>query len=223
VHRALIRLGTDHDAFMASLGKNFRGNLRKARNRLRAAGESSLLCLREPGEMAAGLQRFAAVEAKSWKGRAGSTMGGTPRIMQLYERSLIDLATLGQSAVLVLTLNDEDIAAMIVHVSDSTLFAFKIGYDEQFAECSPGHLLIEAVIRDFCHARGITTMHLLTDERWFDSWRPERVQTYEVYLSERGLRGALSRWLGVPIRKRVKRMVQSYRDSKSSRAGAVTA
>ena len=217
VRRSCIKLADSHAAFLSSLGRNFRGNLRKARNKLRAAGEVQVETLEAPHEMESGLARFTAVEARSWKGSAGSTMGGTPMIMALYGRALMRLAEAGLAVVHILRVNERDAGAMISMIAGETLFVQKIGYDEALAALAPGNLLLEAVIRDYCAARGLIAVNLVTDSDWHRNWRPSVVQTFEVYFACRGFRGTVSAWLMIPLRKRLKRLLLAMRQGAASR------
>ncbi len=60
------------DETFSALSKNFRGNLRKARNKLAKLEGVEFVSARGPEELASALEVFLDVEASGWKGASGT-------------------------------------------------------------------------------------------------------------------------------------------------------
>jgi CelD/BcsL family acetyltransferase involved in cellulose biosynthesis len=202
--RSVIDLLPDHAAYLASLGRNFRGNLRKARNRLHAAGAVRVEAFDTAHTIGLGLHRFATMDQGSWKAEAGSSLQGNARIMALYGESLPPMAARGEAVVHLLSLDGRDIGGTISHVAGDTLFVQKISYVKSCAEFAPGNMLLEHLLEHDAAARGLTRVNLVTCQPWHANWRPSYVQGWEVYCTRRGASGTLAAWRAVPLRKRLK-------------------
>ena len=87
------------------------------------------------------------VEAASWKGRGGSAMLTNPRLSGFFLQLAQRLARQGSLRVCFLRLNGAPIAMQIGVVHAGRWWVLKIGYDERWAEHSPGIQLMWDVLR----------------------------------------------------------------------------
>ncbi len=206
--RSVIRIdASGWDGVHARLSRNFRGNLRKSRNRLDSE-RPILECHTDRDGLWRGLDRLSELEARSWKGRIGSTIGGNPAMRAFLRDALEGFAARGEAVIHILRAAERDVAAQLSLVLDGVLHVLKIGYDEDRARLSPGNLLLERCIRCWCPERGIREINLVTDQDWHAKWRPERRDTFELRVYPRDAAGAWTRWAGVPLRRRVKRRLE---------------
>lgn len=120
------------------------------------------------------------IEARSWKGEAGTALRHDPRRAEFFARYTRQACEQG-----ILRLNflhiGYDIAAMQIAVEqDAGLWLLKVGYDPEFARCSPGNLLIADTIRYAVDA-GLSSYEFLgTSETWTRVWTEQEHETVSV-------------------------------------------
>lgn len=175
-----------YDKFAKTLSKNFRANLRKARNKLsRYKGEGRLQCLsvRDPAQLEWAFEEFLQVEASGWKGDAGtrSAIRFSQRVREYYHSLLTGFAELDGYEVNLLRLDKRSIGAQFCLRTGDTTYLLKIGYDEAYAKYAPGNMLLEWLLKrgNDTHTRNI---NLVTDTPWHADWGPASYQVYNVYL-----------------------------------------
>jgi CelD/BcsL family acetyltransferase involved in cellulose biosynthesis len=101
------------------------------------------------------LRRGFEVEDSSWKGEAGSSVLSNPGMFDFFAHQAQQLATWGQLAVSLLTINGEAIALEYALAAKGVYAPVKVGYDPRFSEVKPGQLLRWHLLR---------TLH--TEGRW---------------------------------------------------------
>jgi CelD/BcsL family acetyltransferase involved in cellulose biosynthesis len=146
-------------------------DLRRARRRAETYGTVTV-DLHRPVRSAVTelLAQAMAVEDAGWKGRGGtSLLRDAPR--RRFMRELVERASLaGRAQVALLSIGGEAAAMQIALEHANSLWLLKIGYDERFARCSPGSLLLLECIRDAA-ARGLRSVELMgAHEPWTDMW-----------------------------------------------------
>ena len=179
------------DELAAGLSRNFRGNLRKARNKLQKLSGLEYVAARRPAELDAALSQFLEVEASGWKGATGT---GTaiqlqPRVRAFY-RALVD--TFGRSGACEINLLRAErhcLAGQFCLRTGDTSFMLKIGYDEAYAPVAPGNMLLEYTLRRYVDAGDIKSINLVTDADWHASWKPQSLAVSDVYLFNQTIAG----------------------------------
>ena len=99
------------------------------------------------------LRRGFEVEDLGWKGAAGSSVLSNPGMFDFFKKQAQQLATWGQLAVALLTINGEAIAFEYALAAKGTYAPVKVGYDPRFAEVKPGQLLRWHLLRTL-HSEG---------------------------------------------------------------------
>ncbi len=176
----------NYGKFAKTLSKNFRANLRKARNKLsRFKGEGRLQCLsvRDPAQMEWAFEEFLHVEASGWKGKAGtrSAIQFSQRLRQYYHSLLTGCAELDGYEINLLRLDKRSIGAQFCLRTGDTSYLLKVGYDEAYAKYAPGNMLLEWLLKRGNDAQ-IRHINLVTDAPWHADWAPSSYQVYNVYL-----------------------------------------
>jgi CelD/BcsL family acetyltransferase involved in cellulose biosynthesis len=202
--RSVIELADGYDSLHESLSGNFRGNLRKARNKLNKLVGLRLDEIMSPCDIPSGLERFAAVERRSWKAREGTDLAGDAAMYGFYRDALAPLAASGQALIHVLQADGIDLAAQIALQFGDRLDVHKISFAEQYEDMSPGNLLLERVLRDAAPRHGITRANLVTHLPWHARWNPGLIRTWRVRIFPRGVRGVWSRIWFVPPKERAR-------------------
>lgn len=88
------------------------------------------------------LEDAIAIEARSWKAQAGTAIADNPDQLAFFRHYAPRAAAEGILRIVFLRIGAERVAAQIAAECDDAFWLFKIGYDERFARCSPGQLLM---------------------------------------------------------------------------------
>jgi hypothetical protein len=199
------------DETFSALSKNFRGNLRKARNKLAKLEGVEFVSARGPEALASELEVFLDVEASGWKGAAGS--GTAIRLndakVAFYRDLTASLAEDGRCWIDSLYADGRCIATELNFLAGGDFEMLKIGYDEEYARVAPGQMLFEYALRGCCDDPGIATLNLLSDTVWNRDWNarcvPMQMARVSVTGSGRPLVPALRFRFGA-VRRIVRRM-----------------
>lgn len=163
--RALFRPSKSAEQFLAAaLSGKHRKELRRKTYRLAERGAISFDEFRPGGEgnLPHWIREFLTLEANGWKGRTGSALAATPH-GQAFFTSLVEAAA-AERRLMLLALRLDGVAIAMkcnfLTADGSGGFAFKIAFDEAYAEYSPGVLLeVEHVRR----------LHAMPSLEWMDS------------------------------------------------------
>ncbi len=200
----------NHEQLLDRLSKNFRGNLRKARNKLERLGTVRMVTARGP-ELGGAFDRFCAVEASGWKGRegTGTAIANDPRLLRFYRQLIERLGPAGQVEIHLLLAGGTVIAAQFAVVVGRRCYLLKIGYDEGQAALAPGNMLLERLLQRYERDAAVSHVDLVTDAAWHESWKPESRLVYQHHLFRPTTRGLLA-WAALqgkqalrPVRRRV--------------------
>lgn len=163
------------DEYFQSLSSRRRQDYRRARRGLERLGKLEIE-IRAPDAAAveAGMAEAMRVEAASWKGREGSAMLTNPRLSGFFLQLAVRLARQGQLRLCFLRLNGAAIAMQIGAVHGGRWWVLKIGYDERWAEHSPGIQLMWEVLRE-AFDLGLASFEMLgSAEPWLTIWTREQ-------------------------------------------------
>jgi CelD/BcsL family acetyltransferase involved in cellulose biosynthesis len=166
-------------------------DLRRARRRAERLGALEVELLAPAVAEVPGLLREAmAVEARSWKARAGTALVQDPVQGGFLRRFAPRAAAAGQLRISFLRLDGRAVATQVALAAHGRLWILKIGFDEAAASCSPGQLLMLEVLRGAA-ADGLEAVELLgTAEPWTAMWGPVRRPCVTVRAYPAALRGA---------------------------------
>jgi CelD/BcsL family acetyltransferase involved in cellulose biosynthesis len=152
----------------ARLSSRRRSDIRRAR---RHAGQVQAEVLIPTAEEAPALIETALrIERKSWKGRNGSAVLQLADHAAFFRRFCMMKARDGSLRLAFLRVDGEDAAMQIAVERDNAFWLLKIGYDEKYAHCSPGQLLIGHTIA-WAAARKLTSYEFLGKAAdWIRIW-----------------------------------------------------
>jgi CelD/BcsL family acetyltransferase involved in cellulose biosynthesis len=193
------------------LTKSRRKSIRQTRRKLAELGEVSFRLMDSPEELPAALERFLELEADSWKGVAGTALTSNPQEEQ-FIRDLVDsLARAGAVVISELRAGPWLMATALNLRAGSTLFAFKISWNREFARLSPG-VLHEVELLQACRdeVTGLTTLDsCASEDSYLGPLWPERIPIGTALLS----RGQVARWSLqlLDSGRRLKRMFRDWR------------
>lgn len=164
-----------------------------------------------PGEAAALLEQAIAIEARGWKARNGTAIADNPAQLAFFRAYAKSASELGILRIAFLKLGSELAAAQIAAECDESFWLFKIGYDERFAHCSPGQLLMLESIQRAAQRRLKRFEFLGKSAEWTRFWtQTERPRMKLLYYPWNGVgAAALVRDMVSLGRKRLKSRVKS--------------
>jgi CelD/BcsL family acetyltransferase involved in cellulose biosynthesis len=161
----------DVGAFEARLSSRRRQDYRRARRGLERLGPVTF-DLRTPSvsSVATDLEEAMVIEASSWKARGGSTLLRTGRLRAFFHEYARRMAANGQLRIAFLRVGGVGIAMQLIIEHASRFWIYKVGYDEKWAEHSPGVQLMWDVLRHACASRMAGVELLGQIEQWLSIW-----------------------------------------------------
>ena len=162
--------------------KNTRRNVRRARQRLEKRGTVTLEIVTGDGDLGRALEEGFAVEAAGWKGRAGSAIGSRTTTRGFYEDVARWAADRGVLRLFFLRVGGRAVAFEFALEDRGRLYDLKGGFDEAFADASPGVIITEALMQ-YAMQEGLSTVELLGDsEDWKLRWSTGERTRHEVQI-----------------------------------------
>ena len=169
----LVAADSGVDYLERALPRRRRKELRRLSRRLAEIGTVAVVPATAPGPVAAALKDFLALEARGWKGRAGTAAAGDDALLRFVQTAVARLAAEGKAAIHRLLLDNRAIAAAIVLRSGAGAWFWKIAYDETFARFSPGVLLTVVLTEELATEPALafadscaTSDHPMIDHIW---------------------------------------------------------
>jgi CelD/BcsL family acetyltransferase involved in cellulose biosynthesis len=186
----LVRSGNPHPVIHlderwqepgGGLSSSRRSALRRSRRRAERSGEISVEMLSPPPDgLGPLLDEAFAVEARSWKGRAGTALAQDTLRGQFVRRYAEETAARGTLRLQFLRIGGVAVAMHVAVEWRRTLWLVKIGYDDAYAAGSPGQLLMAESIADAAR-RGLERFQMLgNSEEWTRVWTTDEEQSAKV-------------------------------------------
>ena len=153
-HVGVVEIDHDWQAYQKAWSGSHRAAVRRGMRRLSELGEFELVQHRQPeaNQVEPLLLAAFAIEDKSWKGEAGTSILQTPGMTGFFVQQAHDLIAHDQWQLDMLLLDGAPIAFEMCYRGKGTLYSHKIGYDAEYAQCSPGRTLralqLEAAFAD---------------------------------------------------------------------------
>lgn len=169
-----------------------RSDFRRAHRRAEALGEVAFeMHAPAPDQFGPLFDQAVAVEQRGWKGEAGSALGRDSVKARFFQEFLYRASHERRCRVAFMRIDGRAVAMQLGVEFQRRYWLFKIGFDQAFARCSPGNLLMLHAMGD-AMGRGLLGVELLGEvEPWIiETWTQDaidclRVQTYPFNL--RGL------------------------------------
>jgi CelD/BcsL family acetyltransferase involved in cellulose biosynthesis len=156
-----------------TLGQHKHKELRRGVRRLGDAGAILFTVATEPSAVAAAIEDFFALEARGWKGQAGTAAKCHDDIRRFMTAAVTGLAAQRKVAINRILIDGHAIAVTITLRSADAAWFWKIVYDENFAQYSPGVILTLIVTEDLVDDAAIartdscaTPNHPMIDHIW---------------------------------------------------------
>jgi CelD/BcsL family acetyltransferase involved in cellulose biosynthesis len=145
----------------ATVGRRLK-DLRRLRRRLAEGGEV-VHAVATGADVPAALERFFPLEAKGWKGQAGTALASSPASADFTRRLVGALALEGRAEIDSLLVAGVPVAVLVTLRARDGAFIWKIAYDEALAASSPGLQLVVAASERFLADPGLAMVDSLAD------------------------------------------------------------
>lgn len=168
-----LALRETNTAYFDQLPAKLRYDLKRARTRAEAEGDLALEVIAPcHGNVDAHFDRFVALEGSGWKSRRQSSLATAHRTRAFFRDYARRTATAGTLRFFFLRIGPTVAAVQMAVEVYERLWVLKIGYDESFARCSPGLLLMAKAV-EYAIGRGLRSYEFLgVAEPWERRWRP---------------------------------------------------
>jgi CelD/BcsL family acetyltransferase involved in cellulose biosynthesis len=169
-----IPLDERHTEPEQGLSGRRRSDLRRAQRRAEKLGTVSCEVLSPtPTELDPMVDEAVRVEAAGWKGRARTALAHDSTRQAFFRRYAAAASSKGILRLCVLRIGGRAAAMQVAVETGGRFWLLKVGYDERFARCSPGSLLMLETIRHAA-ARGMRSYEFLGNaEPWTRPWTRE--------------------------------------------------
>lgn len=176
--RAVLRRGSSGHPPSEKRYKRVRGYRRELERNL------GPVLTRDRSSDPAAVDRFLALEASGWKGRAGTAMASRAAHAQFFREACSRFSRAGRLQLLSLEVPGRSLAMQCNLVSGKGVFHFKSAYDESFAHYRPGVQLLLDASETFWNTPSFEFLDSCTDPEntlFNDLW-PDRRQVATIAL-----------------------------------------
>ncbi|MFQ6105368.1 MAG: GNAT family N-acetyltransferase [Candidatus Glassbacteria bacterium] len=167
--------------YHARLQARFRRNLRRLGRKFQRLGNTSVSFHTNGLNAHEHLKKFIEIEASGWKGRRGSAIACKPSAVSFFTALTRKLAEIGWLEWHFLHAQGRAIAGQLAIKVNRSLIIFKIGYDETYAQFSPGSILFEKMIERAFETGEIDEINCLSEGAWMRNWAMEKKAYYDIY------------------------------------------
>jgi hypothetical protein len=170
------------DNFRAGLKKSSRTNLTTASNRLSRYKDVHYEFFTGETAKPADLERFMKVEVANWKGDAGSAIIQSQDLVDFYYQLADRLSGRCWLEWHFLAAEGKTIAGNLAIRCCRSIFIWKLGYDVDYAKCSPGNMLFEQVVKRAFESSEIDKIELISDPLWAKTWQMQRREFHNLWI-----------------------------------------
>jgi len=172
------------------VSKGFKQNLRTAHNKLKENSVTFELATGE-GDLLRALPEFLRIESSGWKGELGTSMLKIPAANTFVRRLISHFSPIGGCEIHFMRVDKIGIAALFGIVTNKIWYIFRIGYDEAHHRASPGHLIIENLLKQIAINSCADILTPYNAPPWFRAWKPNRtLNIYNAYVFRPSSEGA---------------------------------
>lgn len=143
-----VPLAGGFDAYLKALAPKLRSNIKRYFKRCAEDGRALDMRVQTTSDqVAAAVDRYAALETSGWKGQQGTALGSSPQQLGFYRQLLATAAAGGRARAYELYFGDQLVASRLTYQRGGMLVMLKTTYDETEAKLAPGRILLHEVLR----------------------------------------------------------------------------
>lgn len=167
-----IEIDAQEKQTLNALPSRLQSDLRRARRKAEAIGEVSfeIHSPSTPSDFSPLWEDSIRIEAAGWKGRSYSALQENQRTGSFYKSYAARACEQGILRSCFLKINGQPVAMQIAIEDSNRFWLLKIGYDENFSNCSPGMLLMHETLRYAANKKLSTYEFLGSAAEWTRRW-----------------------------------------------------
>jgi CelD/BcsL family acetyltransferase involved in cellulose biosynthesis len=192
-----VRLPADWDAYLATLSKSHRKQIRRLERHYFQTGRAQLHIARTPGELERGLERLAQLHQRRRESLGERGCFSSTQFAAFHRQTARRLLDSGSLRLVWLTVDGRTVAGEYQVLGDGVVYAYQSGIEPDALEHEPGRLITVATLR-MAIAEGRRAFDFLRgDESYKAHWRalPRLTQDIRVVSLARGARLRHNLWL----------------------------
>jgi hypothetical protein len=141
--RPMLESDLDGEAYLKqAVSSHHLREMRRLWRRLERLGTVTYTVARQPEEIRLRMEEFLALEAKGWKGKKRTALVSDRYRAAFAREAITNLAEADAVRIHTIDVNGRAVASLIVFLMAGEAYTWKTAYDEEFAQHSPGKLLI---------------------------------------------------------------------------------
>ncbi|HEV2202015.1 MAG TPA: GNAT family N-acetyltransferase [Bryobacteraceae bacterium] len=148
------RCESDQTPYIPNLGEgslelrdgHFRRDLQRRMRKARARGPVLLKRLTTADSTA--LRSFYELESSGWKGKNNTSIASSAATRRFYDEIASAGARHGYLSLYLLHVGDTVAAGHFGLAYNGRYYSVKVAYNEDYADCGPGHLIVQAILGD---------------------------------------------------------------------------
>jgi len=188
-----ISISSDWDKYIKTLSSRRRYDLRRARKCLDKIGNVEVEYLSPNLECLEPLLSEAfQIEASSWKEQHNSSILSNDAMCNFLTEYSNRACRKGILRLVFLKLDSQRIAMQIGIEYGGSYWILKIGYNEKWAKCSPGIVLMTETLRRTFNHNLHTCEFLGSNEKWLQAWKPEKHNYTTIIYYPYNINGAVA-------------------------------
>lgn len=190
-----INVSSDFDEYEKSLSSRKRYDIRRAIKKCKEYGDLTFdINTHNIDKIDKLLNKAYDIEDQSWKHRSSTSIRLNDELKRFISCLFYFHSRNDNCVIAYLRIDNKPVATQLSIQQFNTLWTLKIGYNENYAACSPGVLLMHEMIR-YAHENGIKVFEFLgNEESWLRSWKPQTRQYNNLFIypfTFKGLSGLL--------------------------------
>lgn len=175
-----------YEEMQGRFSAKYRRELRRRSRMMDRDGKVEYLCVTGLPELQEAFEEFLRIEAAGWKGkRQTAVRNKDANVGEFYRQFIRRFAEMGQCEIFCLRLDGRTIAVQLVATAGDTCYLMKIAHDEEYRRYSPGHQVVQQVLRDYAEREGMSTVNLCSDAAWLGDLEPLSYPVYSVRIFRR--------------------------------------
>jgi hypothetical protein len=136
--RAVLFSNTFGDAALSHLSKGQKKNYQKNLRKLEELGNVKWVLTRKTVSLQKKIDDFVRLEHSGWKGDEGTSLYSDPNHLRFFYEMMEGFNKAGRGVFTELILNNKNISSTTNLISGKAGFAFKVGWDIEYAKYAPG-------------------------------------------------------------------------------------
>jgi len=171
--------------YFAGLSSSFRRQLKRRTRKLEEVKDVRFLFREDTRSVEENLTRFIEVEHANWKGKEKTSIKAVSGDAALHALAAERFSRCGWMEWNFLEAGDRTIAGQYAVRINRTLYLYKIGYDEEYAFCTPGNLLFNKMVEHTFQSGDVVEINCIGTCTWHNDWCMAKRPLYDLLILPR--------------------------------------